>query len=207
MKIAVGLIFLASVAAAAQTPSFEQRKVAMIDAYAHYRGPGDQGYGQIAARLWKHEDADWCSRKLEQALGAGPVGDMFWMFPVTAIAYLDQGQLSDSARRALHGSWKTYMPYRGDTENHWLLYYTSLYLMAQMWPDQDGDQWYTGKSSEENLREAEGWIQSWVRLTTRRGQGEYDSPHYMGLYFLSMSYLAAWAKDPAMKQRATMMLD
>ena len=29
----------------------------------------------------------------------------------------------------------------------------------------------------------------------------------MGLYFLSMSYLAEWAKDPAMKQRATMMLD
>ncbi len=44
-------------------------------------------------------------------------------------------------------------------------------------------------------------------MTTTRGQGEYDSPHYMGLYLLSMSYLAAWAKDPAMKKRATMMLD
>ncbi len=40
-----------------------------------------------------------------------------------------------------------------------------------------------------------------------RGQGEYDSPHYMGLYFLSLSYLAEWARDPAMKKRATMMLD
>ncbi len=53
----------------------------------------------------------------------------------------------------------------------------------------------------------EGWIDSWVRLTTTRGQGEYDSPHYMGLYLLSMSYLAAWANDPAMKKRAAMMLD
>src|SRR5437764_9443458 len=99
------------------------------------------------------------------------------------------------------------MPYRGDTENHWLLYYTCLYLMAQLWPDQGGDQWYTGKSSEENLREAREWIESWVRLTTRRGQGEYDSPHYIGVYTLPISYLAAWAKDPAMKKRATMMLD
>jgi hypothetical protein len=99
------------------------------------------------------------------------------------------------------------MPYRGDTENHWLLYYTSLYLMSQLWPDLGGDQWFTGKSSAENMREAGGWIESWVRLTTTRGQGEYDSPHYMGLYFLSMSYLAEWAKDPAMKQRARMMLD
>ena len=79
--------------------------------------------------------------------------------------------------------------------------------MSQLWPDQDGDQWFTGKSSAENMREAAGWIESWVRLTTTRGQGEYDSPHYMGLFFLSMSYLAEWAKDPAMKQRATMMLD
>jgi hypothetical protein len=132
---------------------------------------------------------------------------MFWMFPVTAIAYLDQGQLTPSARTALRRSWQTYMPYRGDTENHWLLYYSCLYLMAQLWPDQDGARWYTGKSSIENFREAEGWINSWVKLTTTRGQGEYDSPHYMGLFFLSMSYLSEWARDPAMKKRATMMLD
>ena len=59
----------------------------------------------------------------------------------------------------------------------------------------------------ENLREAGELDRIWVRLTTTRGQGEYDSPHYMGLFFLSMSYLAEWAKDPAMKKRAAMMLD
>jgi hypothetical protein len=79
--------------------------------------------------------------------------------------------------------------------------------MAQMWPDQNGDEWYTGKSSTENLTEARQWIESWVRLTTTRGQGEYDSPHYMGVFLLPMSYLSAWAKDPAMQKRATMMLD
>ena len=47
------------------------------------------------------------------------------MYPVTAIAYLDKGQLSATARKALRKSWKTYAPYRGDTENHWLLYYTT----------------------------------------------------------------------------------
>jgi hypothetical protein len=191
----------------AAAPPFAQRVRFVIDAYAHPKGAGPLGYANIAAKLRLHEDAAACSRRLEELLAAGPTGDMFWMFPITAIAYLDQGQLTASARQALRSSFKTYMPYRGDTENHWLLYYTSLYLMAQMWPDQSGEEWYTGKSSVENLREAEGWINSWVRLTTTRGQGEYDSPHYMGLYFLSMSYLAEWAKDPAMKKRAAMMLD
>ena len=129
---------------------------------------------------------------------------MFWMFPITAVAYLDQGQLTDSARQSLRRAWRTYMPYRGDTENHWLLYYSTLYLMAQLWPDQ---QWYNGKTSAENMQEATGWIESWVRLTTRRGQGEYDSPHYIGVFLLPMSYLAEWARDPAMKTRARMMLD
>jgi hypothetical protein len=198
-------LLFAAVALDAQ-PSFEERKLTMIDAYAHYQGKGDYGYAEIAAKLWRHEDAAWCSQKLEQLLAA-PSGDMFWMFPVTAIAYLDQGQLTPAARLALRNAWKTYMPYRGDTENHFLLYYTCLYLVSQMWEDQTGDSWYTGKSSAENMEEARLWIESWVRLTTTRGQGEYDSPHYMGVYLLPMSYLAAWAKDPAIKKRASMMLD
>ena len=202
MRYLALIALMASAAASAQT--FEARKLAMIDAYAHFAGPGDQGYAEIAARLWKHENPAWCSEKLEQILSAGPTGDMFWMFPVTAIAYLDQGQLSPSARQVLHKAWQTYMPYRGDTENHFLLYYTTLYLMSQLWPDQT---WFTGKTSAANMAEAREWIEGWVRLTTTRGQGEYDSPHYMGVYLLPMSYLAAWAKDPAMKKRAAMMLD
>jgi len=188
----------------AQAPPFGERVRSVIEAYAHPASAGPMGYPNIAAKLYLHEDSALCSRRLEELLAAGPTGDMFWMYPVTAIAYLDGGQLSESARRALHDSWRTYMPYRGDTENHWVMYYTSLYLMSQLWPDQD---WYNGKSSAENMREAAGWLEAWVHLTTTRGQGEYDSPSYMGYYFLSMSYLAAWARDAAMKKRAAMMIE
>lgn len=187
----------------AQTPPFAERARQTIDIYAHRDG----GYESIAARLYLHQDAAWCSTRLQELLAPGPTGDMFWMFPVTAVAYLDRGQLTPAARHALRQSWKTYMPYRGDTENHWVMYYASLYLMAQLWPDEPGSEWYTGKSSAENLREAGEWLESWVKLTTSRGQGEYDSPHYMAMYLIPVSYLAAWAKDPAMKKRATMMLD
>jgi hypothetical protein len=189
----------------AATGDFENRAKTIIDFQAHPKGAG--GYATIAARLKLHETPEWCSKRLIEMLDAGPSGDMFWMFPVTAIAYLDRGQLSPDARKSLRRAWKTYMPYRGDTENHWLLYYTCLYLMAELWPDDPGSEWYNGKSSTENRLEAKGWIEGWVKLTTTRGQGEYDSPHYMSVYLIPMSYLAAWAKDPAMKKRAAMMLD
>src|ERR1035438_8621229 len=156
--VAALLLLLACLPLHAQAPAFPQRVQFVIDAYAHPKTAGPLGYLNIAAKLKLHEDAALCSRRLEELLEAGPTGDMFWMFPITAVAYLDQGQLSDSARQALRRSFRTYMPYRGDTENHWLLYNTSLYLMAQLWLDQDGDQWYTGKSSTENMREAAATI-------------------------------------------------
>jgi hypothetical protein len=197
----------ASLPAFAAAPPFSERAKGVIGFYAHLPAGRDAGYATIAAKLSLKEDPEWCSKRLVELLKPPLTGDMFWMFPVTAVAYTDRGQLSNEARQALRGAWKTYMPYRGDTENHWLLYYTTLYLMAQLWPDEPGSAWFTGKSSEENLKESKEWIESWVKLTTTRGQGEYDCTHYIGVYLLPMSYLSAWAKDPLMKKRATMMLD
>lgn len=186
----------------ADDDAFAQRVQQVI---AH-NAQGAAGYQHIAARLHRREDAAWASAKLIELL-RDPNGDMFWMFPVTAIAYLDRGQLTPEARQALRRAWKTYMPYRGDTENHWLLYYTCLYLMAQKYPNEPGDVWYTGKSSAGNLQEAEGWLRHWMDLTTTIGQGEYDCTHYIGVYLLPLSYLAAWAEDPVMRRRARLMLD
>ncbi len=188
-------------------PPFSERVQEILNFNAHPAKLEQAGYGTIAAKLKLKEDPGWCSRRLIEILEAGPTGDMFWMFPVTAVAYLDQGQLTPPARKALRDSWRTYMPFRGDTENHWLLYYTTLYLMAQMWPDEPGDAWFNGKSSAENFKESREWIDWWVDMTTRRGQGEYDCTHYIGVYMLPMSYLAEWAKDPAMRKKAAMMLD
>ena len=99
------LWLLMPVAIFAQAPPFEQRIRGPIESYAH--SAGTMGYAHIAAKLWLREDAALCSRRLEELLAAGPTGDMFWMYPVTAVAYLDRGQLSDSARRALRDSFRT----------------------------------------------------------------------------------------------------
>ncbi len=96
--------------------------------------------------------------------------------------------------------------YRGDTENHLVMYYTGLYLAAQAFPDLPADQWYTGKSSPENKKEALTFFDEWINLTTTRGQGEFDSPTYMSVYLAPLFGLAQWTEDPDMKAKANAML-
>jgi hypothetical protein len=168
--------------------------------------PKTLGLAEIAAKLARREDAAACSARLIELMQA-PAGDMFWMFPVTCISYLGRDQLTPEAKAAVREAWRTYFPLRGDTENHWVMYYSTLYLMAQLWPDEPGTRWFNGKSSSEITAEARAWLLHWMDLTTTIGQGEYDCTHYIGEYSIPMLYLATWAKDPAMRLRGRMMLD
>ncbi len=168
--------------------------------------PSGIGLAEVAAKLARREDAALCSERVIELMKT-PSGDMFWMFPVTCISYLGRDQLSAAAQAAIREAWRTYFPLRGFTENHWVMYYTSLYLMAQLWPDEPGERWFNGKSSEEITEEARGFLLHWMELATTIGQGEYDCTHYIGEYAIPMLFLATWAKDPAMRLRGRMMLD
>ncbi|MDE3056497.1 MAG: hypothetical protein KGJ59_00885 [Bacteroidota bacterium] len=136
-----------------------------------------------------------------------PQGDMFWMYPVIGTYLHGKGKMSAAAAAAVRNAWKTYAPYRGDTENHWAMYYASLYLAAEQWRNLPGSEWFNGKSSEENLNDAKEYLIHWIHITTTIGQGEFDSPDYLPEYMNAMTLLAEFAKDPAMKQRGKMMLD
>lgn len=168
--------------------------------------PATFGLQEIATKLALREDAAICSARVIELMQK-PSADMFWMFPVTCISYLGRDQLTPEAKAAVREAWRTYFPLRGDTENHWIMYYSSLYLMAQLWPGEPGERWFNGKSSDENFAEARDYILHWMHLTTTIGQGEYDCTHYIGEYSIPMLFLATWAKDPAMRQRGRMMLD
>ncbi|MCF7689483.1 MAG: hypothetical protein K9M98_10595 [Cephaloticoccus sp.] len=135
--------------------------------------------------------------------GTGP----FWMFPTVIASYVGRDKLSPEARGAIRDAWRTTRQVRGDTENHWVMYHTSLYLMSELYPHEPGNTWYTGHSSEENLQEARGWLLDWMNITTGSGQGEYNPTHYIGEYAIPMLMLASYAQDPEMRQRGHMMLD
>jgi len=169
--------------------------------------PATFGSGAIAAKLARREDSAAVSARVVELMRGRQSGDMFWMFPWTAISFLGRDQLTPEAKQAIRDAWRTYFPLRGDTENHWAMYYTSLFLMSELYPDDPGELWFTGKSSAENRAEAKAYLIHWMDIATTIGQGEFNPTHYIGEYAIPMLYLAAWAKDPEMKKRGQMKLD
>jgi len=189
--------------------AYDARRDSVIRFYAN-QVPADDltrgHYNQIAARAWLGQDQAWQLSRLD-TLMKNVTGDMFWMYPFTLLMYNGMDQYPAEVQVRMRDLWRTYRPYRGDTENHWVLYYATLYLAAERWPNDAGDRWFNGKSSKENRDEAREFLDHWIHLTTTVGQGEYDSPHYLKVYLAPMALLYAYAQDPEMRLRAEMMLD
>ena len=160
----------------------------------------------IAAKLVRHEDVAACSARVIELMKEGGSGP-FWMFPSVCLAYTGRDSLSAEARAAIREAWRTNMQLRGDTENHWAMYYTSLYLMSELYPNDPAESWYTGKSSAESLAESREYLIHWMDLMTTVGQGEFNPTGYITEYAIPMLYLATWAHDPEMRMRGRMTLD
>ena len=168
--------------------------------------PGNLNLADIACKLALGQDAEECSRSVIEIMkdpGTGP----FWMFPNVCVAFLGRDQLSPEAQASIREVWRTTRQLRGDTENHWVMYYASLYLMSELYADEPADSWFNGRSSAENLAESKAFLLDWMDLTTTVGQGEFNPTHYIGEYAIPMLFLKTWAEDPAIRQRAHMMLD
>jgi hypothetical protein len=173
---------------------------------AHFDTSRTPSFGAIIARYAHGIDVTGADRMLGEAL-RDPRGDMFWMFPVMNAYMFGKERMAPELKAAVRNAWKTYAPYRGDTENHWAMYYASLFIAAEQWPSLPGSEWFNGKSSSENLREAAEYIAEWVRITTTIGQGEFDTPDYFPEYASALLLLANFALDTAMQRRGEMMLD
>lgn len=183
--------------------AYDQRVDHILSAYDTSRAGG---FYAIAVRYAKNREIPIADSLFIAAMKE-PRGDMFWMFPVIGAYMHGKDRMSGAAKAAVRNAWKTYMPYRGDTENHWAMYYASLYIAAEEWAGLPGSEWYNGKSSEENLREARDYLIHWIQVTTTIGQGEFDSPDYFPEYAIAMTLLSDFAKDAQMKKRGKMMLD
>ena len=137
---------------------------------------------------------------------AEPRGDMFFSYPAVGAWYhcreLLPPALQANFRRTLLG----YPAYRGDTENHLCMWHAALYLAAAAFPEAGPEEWHTGRSSAANLAFARDYLYRWMERVARRGQMEYDSPHYMIYFFGALHLLRDFAPEEKMRQAAEAML-
>src|SRR6185437_5008285 len=110
--------------------------------------------------------------RILDTLTSKPEGDMFWMYPAMVLYLHEKGKLPLTYQQKIRNAFTTYTPSRGNTENHWLMYYSTLYLASQCWPNEPGTKWFNGKSSSENYKEASSYIYHWMNESTSSGQGE-----------------------------------
>jgi hypothetical protein len=195
---------------AGTSATYAERRRALVGFFAHREADGylpRTGLVEAAARLARGRPADTVTPILDRVLDERAGGDMFWMYPMVLVERLGREALPAEARGRLRDAWRTYRPYRGDTENHWALYYASLYLAAEGHPGAGGDAWFNGRSSAENRREARTYLLRWIGRTAREGQGEFDSPHYLAFYVAPLALLAGFAGDTGLATRARMLLD
>ncbi len=172
--------------------------------------PADPTKGSIfdvAACLQQGKQREAALARLARINQPMPDGSMFWMFPMATVMLAGHEGLDAASWARIQELWRSYWPSRGDTENHWALYYSSLYLAAQTFPESGPEQWFNGQSAAENMAEARGYLEHWMQVTTSYGQGEYDSPNYIEEYVIPMCLLAGWAKDEGFRQKARLMAD
>jgi hypothetical protein len=186
-----------------------ERRNTILDFFANREADGYIGHTglvEIAAKLFSGIHDDNSINDLRRIL-ASPHGDMFWMTPVTLVTLAGRSVLGEEDLALLKSNWSNYTPYRGDTENHWLMYYVSMFIAAELYPGEPASFWFNGRSSDENHLEASEYIDHWIDLTVTVGQIEFDSPHYLAFFVTPLALLHGWAETERMRSRAGMMLD
>jgi len=164
------------------------------------------GYNDVAANLRIGGDMDWNIARID-SLVLNPSGDLFLAWQLALVMGEGQGKLPAASMQKLRDLWQTYHFFRGDTENHHVIYYTSLYIVSEMYIDDGPETWFNGRSARENLDDAVSYLHDWVHLTTTIGQGEYDSPGYLPFFVGPVANLYSYARDPEVKELARKMLD
>lgn len=185
----------------AQTP---QTKRAVLDHIASI--PLRNDFAMVTARIHQNIGVDSAYKQLDTLLSRA-YGDMFWMYGCAGLYYATSDVLRPQYKARIRECWKHCTPYHGDTENHFLMYYGSLFLMAQAWPDLPDTEWFMWKSSKEIYDESKEYLDHWIDETVRNGQEEWDSPRYGYYYITPLALLAEYTKDKRMKHRFTMMLE
>jgi hypothetical protein len=158
----------------------QMRAAEMLDAVA---GQERHSAWTVHALMARDADPDRVTEAVSRTLqavvagaGDGAMGGPFHILPAMLLHSRWEAQLPPAASEMIRSFMLERVLLRGNTENHWLMYYTGNLLAAERW--QDESEFWDGRPPAAMQREATRWILGTIERTARIGHHEYDSPGY-----------------------------
>ncbi len=151
-------------------------------------------FAVVMARYAAGERLAEANRMLSQLLRQ-PSGDPVYGFNLIATYLFGQRSMPDSLRENIQRNFSIRALLHGDSEDNQLRYHATLLLAAQTWPDLTAQQWFNGKSSAENWREAEAFLVHWMENNVVHGQTQFDSPELLPAFIACLELLHEFVAD------------
>lgn len=145
--------------------------------------------------------------KIYSAQACQPQPDLNRQFLLVAAYWHGRESLPDSIRLLVQRHFAVHPMVRGRSELDWHLYYSTLLLAAQAWPQTTAEGWFNGKSSAENYHEASDYLSHWMQRVATQGQSEFDSPAYLPSFLAPLFVVYDFAEDEQLRRRSRVILD
>jgi hypothetical protein len=136
-----------------------------------------------------------------------PRYDLVHNFSLIAAYAYGAKTFPDSLKRLTQRHFAVNPLLRGRGELDWHLYYSTILLATQLWPHASASDWFNGKSSEENRREASEYLMQWMQTLASQGQTEFDSPEHLAAFLRPLFVLYDFVDDAQFRQHMRMILD
>ncbi len=131
------LAFVAVTAYAGTDSGFDPRCARLLDVAS---AETETSFFSLAAKLRVRRDLPRAYAILDSMSRDISMGGMFYAYTLIGTYLHARPLIPDSLHRKVREAFRVRTMYRGDTENHWVMYYTGMYLAAQTWPGGKTDQ-------------------------------------------------------------------
>jgi len=132
--------------------------------------------------------------------GAGP----FHVLPAMLLLCRWESHLAPETVGIIRRTFCQGVTQRGNTENHWLMYYTGILLAAERWAHDPV--LINGRPPAVMRAEATRWILGTIERTARLGHHEYDSPGYHMEHMAPYLGLFEHARDEHLRHQVELVL-
>ena len=131
-------------------------------------------------------------------------GGPFHVLPAMLLLSRWEDRLPQDAVETIHRFMTRGMLERGNTENHWLMFYTGNLLAAERWSDEKV--FWNGRPPASMEAEATRWISGMIDRTAVNGHHEYDSPGYHVEHMMPLIGLFEHTRNTELKAKVEKVL-